>query len=57
MNDNGIYFKTSLFESFSIFMTVIPDVIPQTCIPLRNLKMGVLQIGIRAIVVENKVQT
>jgi hypothetical protein len=48
MNDNNFYLKTSLFESFSISMTVNHEVAPQAYIPLRNPKMGVLQIGIRA---------
>ena len=56
MNDN-LFIKTSLFESFSIIVTVIPWSNTPTLNPLRTVKIGVLQIGIRASVVENKVKT
>jgi hypothetical protein len=47
----------SLFKSSSITVSVIHEVILQIQIPLQSLEMGVLQIGIKALVIENKVKT
>jgi hypothetical protein len=54
-NDNKPFIKTSLFESFSMVMTTIREVIPQLVFRCSLTKLGVLQIGIRAIIIENQV--
>ena len=48
MNDNYLL-KTSLFELFSMIVTVIHEVTPQTSFRCYQVKMGVLPSGIRAI--------
>ena len=54
-NDNKPLIKTSLFESFSMIMTTIREVIPQLVFRCVLTNLGVLQIGIRAIIIENQV--
>ncbi|GJU64661.1 hypothetical protein Tco_1246496 [Tanacetum coccineum] len=47
MNDN-VSFKNVSFESFSMIVSVIHEVIPQISFRCYIIKMGVLQSGIRA---------